>query len=637
MKKGILLMCIWLAMAASPLPLLAQDRAFVNQIKIDHEQRIALVIGNGQYASRPLKNAVNDAELMAATLKDLGFDVLKRTNLDQKGMKRAFIDFGSKLSSSSIALVFYAGHGMEVNKTNYMIPVDAAIEKEADVRVEGVAIDELFEQIQLSGSRKNILILDACRDNPFIPERSGASRTLGKLSPSFDIKIIYATTPGHTASDGTGANGTFTDAFVQQLKLPNQEMVDVLINTSETVKMVSQGQQRPYEEGTNFRFIFNKKETLPTSSFTDRDGDGIGDSQDKCPDDYGEARYDGCIDAKLMSNMDYEMGNNFYYGRNGVNIDKEKAIIWYKLAARNGNLLAQKKLGTVYHYGWGVTKDLLEAVKWHSEAANQGDKDAQFDLGGMYFDGDEIKQDYSKAFNFWEKAAKSGHLQAIENLGVMFENGQGVAKDLNKAFKYYYEVANKGGRACQKKVGDMFYYGTGVVLNYSEAFEWYIKAANQYHYEAQYQLAYMYFYGEGVEKNYEESFIWANKAADSGLSEAQYLVGVLYQNGYGCKKDYVHAIKWFEKAGGQGNMPALHNLGVNYFSGLGVGINYKEAIKWFEKAATLGFSESQYNLGYMYANGFGLKKDTQFAKIWYEKAAANGNLNAMQALKDIKK
>lgn len=82
-------MCIGLEMVASPLPLLAQDRAFVNQNKIDHEQRIALVIGNSQYASRPLNNAVNDAELMAATLKDLGFDVLKRNNLDQKGMKRA--------------------------------------------------------------------------------------------------------------------------------------------------------------------------------------------------------------------------------------------------------------------------------------------------------------------------------------------------------------------------------------------------------------------------------------------------------------------------------------------------------------------------------------------------------------------
>ncbi len=261
------------------------------------DSRYALIIGNQSYKDIPLKNAVNDANLMEMKLRNLGFEVSIHTNLDQRAMKRAIIEFGSKLNSNSISLVFYAGHGMEINKTNYLIPVDAEISKEADVDIESVSIESLLQQLADSGCRKNLLILDACRNNPFLVSRGGPGRTLGKINTSIDVKIIYATVPGSTASDGLTGNGLFTAAFAAQLDVPNLDLNDVLINTREKVIKDSKGQQKPYTEGTDFKFVFNRQ---IQSVFSDRDGDGIADSKDKCPDEYGEAMYDGCKQPMIL-------------------------------------------------------------------------------------------------------------------------------------------------------------------------------------------------------------------------------------------------------------------------------------------------------------------------------------------------
>jgi caspase domain-containing protein len=130
------------------------------------EKRVALIIGNGAYVgANPLRNPPNDARSMSAALRQIGFDVIERIDLNSREMKRAVIEFGNKLRSNDVGLFYYAGHGVQSNGKNYLIPVDAEIEKEADIAVDGVDLDTVMAQIEGAKNRLNIVILDACRND----------------------------------------------------------------------------------------------------------------------------------------------------------------------------------------------------------------------------------------------------------------------------------------------------------------------------------------------------------------------------------------------------------------------------------------------------------------------------------------
>jgi hypothetical protein len=164
------------------------------------EKRVALVIGNGAYADSPLKNPVNDARAMTAALNALGFDVIARENVTQKQMQRAIAEFGRKVAGGGVGLFYYAGHGMQVGGKNYLLPVDAVIESEADVRLETVDVDAVLDQVR--DNRLNLVILDACRNNPFERRFRGGGRGLAIVEAPVGTMIAYATAPGKVARDG---------------------------------------------------------------------------------------------------------------------------------------------------------------------------------------------------------------------------------------------------------------------------------------------------------------------------------------------------------------------------------------------------------------------------------------------------
>ena len=169
------------------------------------ERRIALVIGNAKYKEAPLTNPVNDANDMEAVLKSSGFRVIKAIDATQKQMNRAIFEFGELLTHDSVALFYYAGHGLQVRGKNYLIPVDAEIKSESSVRVESVDVDGVLDQ--LSNSELNVVILDACRNNPFERRTNRSLGTAGGLAQMEAPKgslIAYSTAPGKTAADGEG-------------------------------------------------------------------------------------------------------------------------------------------------------------------------------------------------------------------------------------------------------------------------------------------------------------------------------------------------------------------------------------------------------------------------------------------------
>ncbi|MCK6453202.1 MAG: caspase family protein [Alphaproteobacteria bacterium] len=173
------------------------------------EKRVVPVIGNAAYPENPLKNPVNDARAMASVLKQTGFQVIVRENATKQDMERAVGEFGRALQPGAVALFYYAGHGVQVNGRNFLIPVDASIESEHSVRLETLDVDLVLDQIASRGSDVNVVILDACRNNPF--ERRFRSRGggLAQIDAPKGTLIAYATAPGRTALDGAGDDGGF--------------------------------------------------------------------------------------------------------------------------------------------------------------------------------------------------------------------------------------------------------------------------------------------------------------------------------------------------------------------------------------------------------------------------------------------
>ncbi len=235
------------------------------------QKRVALVIGNGAYTkAKPLPNPSNDAADMAQTLRDLGFEVISGVNQTKRQTETLIREFGTKLAASGgIGLFYYAGHGIQVGGENYIVPVDADIPEEDEVAYSAVPISLVLSKMMTAKNDLNIVILDACRNNPFARSwrsfrDNSNSDGLAKISPPTGTLVLYATEPGKVASDGAGRNGLFTEALLKQIKKPNIEYDQMVKALSADVWQKSNKQQLPWKEGnslTDFYFAGNQQKT----------------------------------------------------------------------------------------------------------------------------------------------------------------------------------------------------------------------------------------------------------------------------------------------------------------------------------------------------------------------------------------
>ncbi len=257
---------------------LAQDGRQLVQEKgsVNRDKRIALVIGNGAYTkAKTLPNPANDATDMAKALKEVGFEVLSGVDLNKRQMQGLIRDFGTKLASGGIGLFYYAGHGVQVRGENYLIPVDAEIPTEEEVQYQGVPLGLALTMMTSAKNDLNIVILDACRNNPFARSWRGYRDVgnndgLAKISPPTGTLVLYSTVPGSVASDGTGRNGLFTEALLKQIKRPNIEYDQMVKALSADVWQKSNQQQLPWKEGNSLQdFYFSistASQPSPTST-----------------------------------------------------------------------------------------------------------------------------------------------------------------------------------------------------------------------------------------------------------------------------------------------------------------------------------------------------------------------------------
>ena len=241
---------ILLLMAALALPLCAQQNEALN--------RIALIIGNSSYeGTAKLKNPVNDAQDIGDTLASLGFDAEVLTDADLYSMEDSVLRFRDKLAASpnSVGFFYYAGHGVQSAGENYLIPVDARLNSESMLRTRAIPLQFVLDSLSEAHNKLNIIVLDACRDNPFSWARSSARglAVVGQLPPA--SIVVYSTSAGKVAQDGTGRNGMFTEELLKHLPTPGLDITEVLRRTGEGVQAKTDGAQIPAIYSQFFGFL----------------------------------------------------------------------------------------------------------------------------------------------------------------------------------------------------------------------------------------------------------------------------------------------------------------------------------------------------------------------------------------------
>lgn len=258
MKRYLSLSCLSLVCLA--LPAAAQAWRMEGKFSAA-ERRVALVIGNGDYPTAPLPNPVNDARDLATALGELKFEVLYHENLRQKDMRTALRTFGERIRAGGVGLFYYAGHAIQLNGRNYLIPVNARISKEAEIEPESVDVSLLLTEMAQAQNHMNIVILDACRNNPFASRFRAVTGNLAPLDAPSGTLIAYATAPGSEAWDGKGRNGVYTRELLKTLRTPGLSIEEVFKNVRVSVQRQTAGRQTPWESSSLLRdFCFRPLE-----------------------------------------------------------------------------------------------------------------------------------------------------------------------------------------------------------------------------------------------------------------------------------------------------------------------------------------------------------------------------------------
>ena len=570
------------------------------------DDRVALVVGNSTYAHiGRLPNPDNDARDISAALRRLGFEVTTELDADRVELTEALRAFTRQSAGADVSLVFYAGHGIEMDGVNYLVPVDARLERDVDVRFETVTVDDLL--VSTSGASLRLVILDACRNNPLARsmQRTAATRTVSggsfaDLNEDLlgdETLVAYAAAAGTTAADGRGRNSPYTAALLSHLETP-LEIGLLFRRVRAQVLAATNGAQRPHEYHSLVAEHYLMR-TLATGA---------------------------SVAVSVVAPADPPRPDPAATDVADLHIAALREL------AEAGDAAAQTELGERYEDGRDVVQDYAVAVSWFRRAAEQGYAPGQAALGFMYAGGLGVAQDDVEAVRWERRAAEQGNARAQNNLGVMYGSGRGVSRDDAEAVRWYRRAAEQGHTLGQNNLGVRYRDGRGVAQDYGEAVRWFRRAAEQGDAFAQNNLGVMYDSGRGVSRDYARAVRWYRRAADRGHALAQSNLGIMYRDGRGVPQDHRNAVRWFRRSADQGHASGQNNLGAMYGRGDGVSRDEEEAVQWFRRAAEQGHTRAQYNLGRRYENGRGVRRDRVEAVRWYRLAAEQGHVDAQKAL-----
>ncbi len=540
------------------------------------ETRIALVIGNGAYTASPLANTRNDAELMVRTLRALDFEVTRIVDGDQKTLRKAIIEFGRRLrASDSVGLFYYAGHGVQVEGENYIVPVGADIKDEKEVAIEGVAFSELLRTMERAKSRINIAIFDACRNNPFESASRGGTRGLAGIEASTGTIISYATAPGQVAFDGTGApNSPFTSALATAMQSAGLSIEDVFKRTRRAVLAATENKQTPWEASSlTGDFYFKPKANAPETS-------GRSDMSDEASE---TARLDELHAWEKVKKA-------------GARADFERYLVQYPNGifvelARIKMAAAQPKTG-----GWPWPASTGGIVTGSNRRDAGSEADSTFARAALLDQQGATEAQLQEAIRLYGVAADLGLPAAMHSLARMFDRGRGTSRNLAEAAKLYTRAADLGYAPSMAALGTMLEFGEGIAANQVEALRLYRQAAEAGEPNAMTSLAYLYAGGKGVARDWAEAKRWYKAAAEAGQTRAMFNLALMHIRGEGAAPDYVEAVRWLTTASEKGHAGAMRELAFLHDEGRGVARDPVRAANYLLSAFKAGHKAARDDL-----------------------------------------
>jgi TPR repeat protein len=472
--------------------------------------RVALVIGNGAYRHPlELQNPVRDAQAVAGALRGLGFEVIIGVDLDRRAMSAKLQAFGRAAEGSDIAVVFYAGHGVQVAGKNWLIPVDDTLDIDEDLRSDVVTADAVLDKAKgAKGFR--LVILDACRDIPLRPTAAqtpgGPAHPITRGLAQIDLRsasntlVVYATRAGGTAADGAGAHSPFTAAFLKQLEIPGLEINDLIRQVHDAVLANTRGDQEPaiysslasspiYLNGalshqaeiSAWNAIQNSSDPAKIESLLKQFPESAlrPYAENKLrrlrpPEQQRTADTTSALSpARMPETADgaHKKGEEAFKDRN-----YGQALQWYRQAADGGNADAMFNLGSFHMLGLGVPVDYQAAMRWFRAAADRGDVRAMNQIGALYGEGKGVQRDYAEALRWIRKAADDGEPTAMNNVGRFYRDGRGVPPDYAEAIRWFRQAAERGNTEAMVSIGFAYERGQGVPRDLAQARVWMEKA-----------------------------------------------------------------------------------------------------------------------------------------------------------------
>lgn len=424
--------------------------------------RVALVLGAASYKSLPpLRNTVNDAIAIASTLEGMGFEVetLINTPLDQ--VREALNIFTFRAETADLALIYFAGHGVEVEGENFLVPIDAVAETNADLFRQAISLKELLRAVE-SARQMRIIILDSCRDNPLDGSLVHANSTsmgqsqssqdggLAVPSPERGTMVAFAAKDGHVALDGTGENSPYAKALMRHLPTSGLDISLVFRRVRDEVLRTTGNRQEPHTYGSlpgipYFLAGPANNERAPDLKQREEAWSSIRPDQEL---QLAALAQEG--NTRSILGLAYMRLNP-----SSDRFDPDEGADLLSRAAEAGSPEAQFELAQLFETGVGVERSETRALALYLEAADQNFPDAINDLGFFYFQGAlGLPRDPQKGLAMFERAANLRHPQAMFNFAALIDDGLVPGKTSEDAARYLYQALRSGSEIVMQTLLD---------------------------------------------------------------------------------------------------------------------------------------------------------------------------------------
>ncbi len=437
-------LAVVLLVLLAPLPALAE--------------RVALVIGMSNYENvTKLKNTINDADRIAQKLQDVGFNVTLATDKTQSELLDIMQTFSFQAETADLALVYYAGHGVEVQGINYLVPVDAKVTVAADITRVGISLNKILETVD-SARKMRVVILDSCRNNPFVgiegfggtgdtslsgntADPNAPPQGLAPVNPELGTLVAYAARAGQVALDGLGGNSPYATALIDAFGRPDVEIGLMFRQVRDEVLKATGNLQEPYQYGSLSGTPFYLAGTSEGSIDIAAEADPKVAWANIKPDQEQQMRaMADSGDNRAMLGLAYIRLNP-----DQPSYNPEEAVQFLTRAADAGAADAQYELAKLYEKGLGVAADPAKALDLYEKSAAQDFPDAVNDMGFIYYQGGlGLGADPAKALTYFARAADLRQPEAMFNYASLIDEGQVEGKGPEDVAKYLYQALRAG-------------------------------------------------------------------------------------------------------------------------------------------------------------------------------------------------